>query len=182
MNRIVSQDKPKRKPLDKIDNQILSLLQEDSRLSFNKVASRTGISVGTAYNRIKSLEELRIMKNYTLLLDYAKLGYGITALIFVQAEGGHLMAVEKEIGEDANVVAVYDVTGEFDAVVIAKFKDRNALNIFIKHLAAMTHVKRTITNISLNAVKEDFRLMFFDAKSKMQEHGETIICPKTRQE
>jgi Lrp/AsnC family transcriptional regulator for asnA, asnC and gidA len=53
---------------------------------------------------------------------------------------------------------VYDVTGEFDATVIAKFKDRNSLNTFIKHIAALPYVKRTITNVSLNTVKEDFRI------------------------
>jgi Lrp/AsnC family transcriptional regulator, regulator for asnA, asnC and gidA len=161
MNQVVSQSKPKPKIcVDEIDRKIINLLQEDCRLSFNKVAARTGISVGTAYNRIKSLEALRILKDYTLIIDYARLGYVLTALIFVQAEGAHLKSVEKEIAEDTNVVAVYDVTGEFDAAVIAKFKDRNTLNIFIKRLAAMTHVKRTITNVSLNTVKEDFRLMF----------------------
>jgi DNA-binding Lrp family transcriptional regulator len=183
MNQVVSQSKPKSKVCaDEIDKKILDILQNDCRLSFNKVASRAGISVGTSYNRIKNLEALNIVKGYTLLIDYAKLGYVITALIFVQVKGGHLMSVEREIAEEKSVVAVYDVTGEFDAVVIAKFKDRNSLNIFIKHLAAMTHVKRTITNVSMNTIKEDFRLMFPDAKSKMQENGETITCPKIRLE
>jgi DNA-binding Lrp family transcriptional regulator len=161
MNQVVSKSKSKTiECIDQTDTKILNILQEDCRLSFSKVASRTGISVGTAYNRIKRLEEQRFVKGYTLLVDFAKLGFSITALIFVQAEGEHLKAVEKEIAEDINVVAVYDVTGEFDAAVIAKFKDRNALNIFIKHLAAMTHIKRTMTNVSLSTVKEDFRLKF----------------------
>jgi Lrp/AsnC family transcriptional regulator, regulator for asnA, asnC and gidA len=160
MNQVDPQFKPKTEAcVDAIDRQILKVLQEDCRLSFNKIAARTGISVGTAYNRIKILEALRIVKGYTLLIDYATLSYPITTVIFVQAEGGHLIDVEKEIAEDSNVVAVYDVTGEFDAAIIAKFKDRNTLNIFIKHLAAMNYVKRTITNVSLNTVKEDFRLM-----------------------
>ncbi|MEM3716058.1 MAG: AsnC family transcriptional regulator, partial [Candidatus Bathyarchaeia archaeon] len=43
--------------LDELDFQIIELLQEDSRISFNKIASKLGISVGTAYNRVRSLEE-----------------------------------------------------------------------------------------------------------------------------
>ncbi len=154
----LSKNKPKI-CLDNVDTQILSLLQKDCRISFNKMAVGTGISVGTAYNRIKCMEENQTVKGYTLLLDYAKMGYPITALIFVQTEGAHFKNVEKEIANNTNVVTVYNVTGEFDAVIIGKFKDRNALNVFIKCVAAMNHVKRTITNVSLNTVKEDFRLM-----------------------
>ncbi len=144
--------------VDLTDRHILSLLQKDCRLSFNKVAAKAEVSVGTAYNRIKILEAKGFVKGYTALVDSGKLGYGLTAVIFVQAEGEYLPDVEKEIAKANNVVAVYDVTGEFDAAVIAKFKGREDLNIFIKHLASTPHVKRTITNVSLNTVKEDFRI------------------------
>ena len=143
---------------DAVDRQILNLLQEDSRLSFNKVAGKAGISVGTAYNRIKKLEAKGVLKGYTVLVDAVKLGYGLTAIILVQAEGGYLTDVENKIAEATCVVAVYDVTGDYDAVVIAKFKDRNSLNAFIKHLSASPHVKRTLTNVALSTVKEDFRI------------------------
>ena len=147
-----------RKDVDALDSQILNMLQEDCRLSFNKVAAKAKVSVGTAYNRIKSLEAKGLVKGYIVTIDSVKLGYALTAVIFVQAEGGYLSVVEKEIAQASNVVVIYDVTGEFDAAAIAKFRDREDLNSFIKHLAAMPHVKRTITNVSLNTVKEDFRI------------------------
>jgi Lrp/AsnC family transcriptional regulator for asnA, asnC and gidA len=143
---------------DAVDNKILNLLQEDSRLSFNKVADKIGISVGTAYNRIKQLEAKGILKGYTVLVDPVKLGYGLTAIIMVQAEGGYRVDAENEIAENQCVTAVYDVTGDSDAVVIAKFKDRNSMNLFVKHLLASPHVKRTVTNVALSTVKEDFRV------------------------
>ncbi len=155
---LVQSQNVKQKGVDEIDLQILNLLQEDCRLSFNKLASKARISVGTAYNRIKNLEAKGYVKGYTVLVDSAKLGYSLTAVIFVQVEGGHLSAVEKEIAQKNNVMAVYDVTGEFDAAVVAKFKDREDLSSFIKHIAALVHVRRTITNVSLDTVKEDFRI------------------------
>ncbi len=144
--------------IDALDKRILNLLQQDCRLSFNKIAAQADISVGTAYNRIKNLEAKGLVTKYTALIDSIKLGYSLTAIIFVQAKGDHLEQVEKEIATDPNVATVYDVTGEFDAVVVAKFKDREELNKFVKHLAALTHVKRTITTVSLSTVKEDFRM------------------------
>lgn len=144
--------------LDPIDRQILNILQEDCRLSFSKVANKAGISVGTAYNRIKSLEAKGVLKGYTALIDSTKMGYSLTAIILLQAEGGHLTEAETAIAKAASVIAVYDVTGDFDAVIIAKFKDRNSLNTFLKHLSTTPFVKRTATNVALTMVKEDFRL------------------------
>jgi DNA-binding Lrp family transcriptional regulator len=141
--------------IEDIDLRILSLLQEDCRLSFNKIASKLGMSVGTAFNHIKNLEKKGIIKGHTAILDSSKLGYGLTAIIMVQAEGSYLADVENEIAKTANVVAVYDITGDYDATVIAKFKDRASLNAFIKNLLAFSHIKRTVTNVALNVIKED---------------------------
>jgi DNA-binding Lrp family transcriptional regulator len=144
--------------LDDVDLRIINLLQEDSRLSYNKIARKLGISVGTAYNRIKNLEEKGVLKGYTVLIDMAKLGYNLTALILIQAEGKHLLDVETEIAKMNNVVSVYDITGDFDIAVIARFKDRDSLNQFIKSLLSLPYVKRTVTNVVLNVVKEDIKL------------------------
>jgi len=144
--------------LDELDLQIIGLLQEDSRISFNKIASKLGISVGTAYNRVKSLEERGILKGYTVIVDPAKVGYGTIAIILIQAEGAHLVDVENEVAKMDNVVAVYDITGDFDIAVIARFRDRFGLNSFVKRLLSMPYVRRTVTNVVLNVVKEDFRV------------------------
>jgi len=141
-----------------VDFRILSLLEEDSRLSFNKIATKLGISVGTAFNHVKNMEKSGVLKGYTTVLDSAKLGYNLTALILVQAEGGHVEEVEDEISMAANVIAVYDITGDYDVAVITKFKDRVDLNVFIKNLMATPHVKRTVTSVALEVIKEDLRM------------------------
>lgn len=141
--------------IDDVDIRILSVLQEDCRLSFSKLARKLGISVGTAFNHVKSLEKKGILRGYTAVLDSGKLGYSLTAIVMIQAEGAYLIDIEYEIAKTTNVVAVYDITGDYDAVAIAKFKDRASLNAFIKNLLSLPHLKRTLTNIALNVVKED---------------------------
>jgi DNA-binding Lrp family transcriptional regulator len=141
--------------VEDLDLQILSLMQEDCRLSFNKIARKLGISVGTAFNHVKNLEKKGIINGYTVTLDSGKLGYSLTVIIMIQAEGSFLADVENEISKNANIVAVYDITGDYDAVALAKFKDRASLNAFIKNLLALPHIKRTVTHIVLNVVKED---------------------------
>ena len=141
-----------------IDLQIIKLLQEDCRLSFNKIARKLGISVGTAFNHVKNLEKKGILKGYTVIVDSVKLGYSLTALMLIQAEGSYLTHVENEIAKTANAIAVYDITGDYDAAVIAKFKDRASLNAYVKNLLAIPHIKRTVTNVALNVIKEELRV------------------------
>jgi DNA-binding Lrp family transcriptional regulator len=143
------------KKVDELDIRILSLLQEDCRLSFNKIANKLGVSVGTAFNHVKNLEKNGVLKGYTAVLDSGKLGYNLTVIIMIQAEGTYLIDVENEIAKISNVVALYDITGDYDAIAIAKFKDRASLNTFIKSLLSLPHLKRTLTNVALNVVKED---------------------------
>jgi Lrp/AsnC family transcriptional regulator for asnA, asnC and gidA len=140
--------------------QIIALLQGDSRLSFNKLAKKLGVSVGTAYNRVKTLEALGVVKGYTVVLDTSKLGFELTAIILIQAAGKHLLEVEREIANTANVIAVYDIAGEHDAAVVAKFKDRTSLNKYLQSLLTKPYVKRTVTNVALNVVKEDLQVRF----------------------
>jgi DNA-binding Lrp family transcriptional regulator len=156
------------KKVDDVDLQIINLLQENSRLSFNKIASKLGISVGTAYNRVKNMENKGVLKGYTVNLDLVKLGYGLTAIILIQVEGGHLVDVENEIAKTANAIAVYDITGDYDVAVVTKFEDRSSLSAFIKSLLATPHVKRTVTSVSLDVIKEDFgvRLPAVDLKRR----------------
>ncbi len=144
--------------MDDIDRKIIRLLQKDARKSFNKIADSIGIAVGTAYNRVKSLEDRGILKGYTIMLDSAKLGYGLTALILIEAEGRYLPEVEKELSKLDEVICIYDITGDYDVAVVARFKNRDTLNSFIKSALKMPHVTRTVTNVVLNVVKEDFRV------------------------
>ena len=150
-------DKPKAntKMIDDLDMKIITLLQDDSRLSFNKLAGKLGVSVGTAYNRVKDLEKRGIVKAYTVVLDSARLGFELTALILIQADGKHLEEVEAEIAKATSVIAVYDITGDYDAAIITKFKDRASLNDFVKNLLSAPNIKRTVTNVALNIIKED---------------------------
>jgi Lrp/AsnC family transcriptional regulator, regulator for asnA, asnC and gidA len=56
-------------------------------------------------------------------------------------------------------VQSYDITGNADVLVIAKFKTRNELSHFVKNLSTIPNVENTITHIVLNTIKEDFLLL-----------------------
>ncbi len=142
--------------VDKKDFKILEALQVDVRSSYREIARKTELSVGTVLSRIKSMEKKRVIKGYGVILDPEKMGYEIAAIIEIRVSGGKLVEVEREVAKSPNVYGVYDVTGESDAIVIARFKKREELSRFIKSLLSMEFVERTITHVVLNTVKEDF--------------------------
>ena len=144
--------------LDDVDFQILRILQEDSRTSYRKIADAIGIAVGTVYNRIKRLEDEGVFKAYTVMIDPIKIGYDLTVCILIQAAGPYLTEVEKKIAQSDSTICIYDITGDFDIAVIARFKNRSMLNNFIKEILRMPHITRTVTSVTLNVVKEDFRV------------------------
>jgi DNA-binding Lrp family transcriptional regulator len=144
--------------LDELDVKILSLLGEDARMSCREVAEKLGVASGTVYNRVRRMTEDGVIRGYIPLLDYAKLGYGLAALVMIQVEGQHLVEVENVIAKSAEVMAVYDVTGEFDVAILARFKSQASMNKFIKDTLKIPYIRRTVTNIILNAVKEDPRV------------------------
>ncbi len=141
--------------LDKTDIRILNTMAEDCSRGYKNIANKLGITIGTVHNRIKKLEKEKIIQKYCTMLDCEKLGYGLTVLINVTITGGHLEEIEKKYSRHKNVCAVYDVTGGFDMVMVAKFKETPELNAFVKKLMAEKHVERTNTSLVLNIIKEE---------------------------
>ncbi|MGQ9469030.1 MAG: Lrp/AsnC family transcriptional regulator [Nitrososphaerales archaeon] len=146
-------------PIDEIDKKILSEYLKDARSSFREVASKIGVAVGTVLSRVRKMEKEGLIKGYSIILDYEKLGYELTAITEITVSKGKLLEMEKEIAKLPNICAVYDVTGLTDAIIIAKFRDREELSKFTKTLLGMPFIERTNTHIVLTTVKEDFRLI-----------------------
>jgi DNA-binding Lrp family transcriptional regulator len=143
--------------MDKIDEKILKHLMVDARCSARQLALKLGMSTVTILSRIKKLEKEKIIKGYTVLIDHEKIGYDLTAIIEIIAKKD-ILDIEDKLSKIENVCGVYDITGNTDTVIVAKFKERNELSAFVKSLSSMANVENTITHVVLNTAKEDFRL------------------------
>lgn len=145
--------------LNDTDVKILKGLLEDARFSSRQIAKNVGVSVGTVLSRIKKMEDEGLIKGYSVILDHEKLGFQLTVLTEITVSKGRLLETEQEIAKIPNVCAVYDVTGLTDAIIIAKFKNREDLGAFTKKLLALPYIERTNTHVVLTSVKENFRLL-----------------------
>jgi len=140
----------------KVDNEILGLLSEDSRLSNRELGRKLERSPLTIKNHIDEMVKTKIIKGYSLDIDYEKVGYDIIAIIELTISKGKMIEVEKIIAQNPNVFAVYDITGTYDALILARFKTRAELSDMIKEeLHASPYVERTNTHIVLNILKEE---------------------------
>jgi len=140
--------------LDHVDKDIINSLIVDSKLSYRDIGKKVKVSVATAMNRVKRLEKEGIIKRYTTIIDYDKIGYDLEVMIEVRISKGKLFKVEKEIAHHPNVFGVYDLTGDFDATILARFKNRRQMDNFLKKIQTYDFVERTNTRIILNTIKE----------------------------
>jgi len=145
--------------LTETDVKILKELTEDARFSSRQIAKNVGVSVGTVLSRIKKMEDEGLIKGYSVILDHEKLGFQLTVVTEISVSKGKLVETENEIAKIPNVCGVYDVTGSTDAIIVAKFKNREALSNFTKKLLTLPYIERTNTHIVLTTVKENFRLL-----------------------
>ena len=145
--------------MDEIDTKILEQLNQNARKSYREIARTLNISLTTVANRIKKMEEEHIIERYIPLINQEKIGYDLTAVINVKISHGKLLEVQQRISKDAHVSGVYDITGEWDSLIIAHFKDRRDLNGFIKGVLSIDNVEKTNTQIVLNIVKNEKRTM-----------------------
>jgi DNA-binding Lrp family transcriptional regulator len=147
--------------IDDLDRKILARLLLDSRRSFRHLASDIGVSTTTVAGRVSKMESSKLIRGYGAILDFEGLGYEITAVTEILVSKGRLLEMEKEIAKLPGVCAVYDVTGEIDGIVVAKFRTREELSRFTKGLLSMPFVDRANTHVVLTTVKEDFRLSVY---------------------
>jgi len=137
---------------------ILGELAKDCRMSYRQIARKARISVGTVLNRIRRMEKAGVIVGYSARIDSEKVGYDLTGIAEITVSKGKLIEMEQMISRLPNTCAVYDVTGLTDAIVIAKFHDREELSKFAKALLGMPFIDRTNTRVVLATIKEDFRL------------------------
>jgi DNA-binding Lrp family transcriptional regulator len=147
-----------RSSIDPIDLEILRLCLSNGRTSFRKIAADLRLSTATVATHVSRLEETKVIAGYSALVDFQKLGYELTVVTEFSVSKGRLLEMDRVIAKLPGVCAVYDVTGDIDGIVVAKFKNREQLSHFTKGLLALPFVERTNSHVVLTTVKEDFRL------------------------
>ena len=135
--------------LDETDKEILKQLQTDGRKSYRQIAKELDLSVGTITNRIQKLQDKGIIKGFQLQIDYTKLGYNIETIIELDLNGKIEELANKY---PDNIISAHKTTGQYDGILITRFKDTTELNTFLKKINQEENVKKTNTRLILDNI------------------------------
>jgi Lrp/AsnC family leucine-responsive transcriptional regulator len=143
--------------LDPIDWKILARLQDDARISNVDLAKAVNLSPSPCLNRVRALEESRIVNRYVTLLDPLKIGLTVSVFIQVSLEKqmrNALDTFEASILARDEVMECYLMTGDADYLLRVIVSDVQSLERFIvDYLAKIPGVSSIKSSFALKQVK-----------------------------
>ncbi len=98
--------------LDPVSRQILAALQVDARLSFNQLAKRVGLSPPAVAERVRRLEETGVIRGYSIVVDRARLGWPVTAMVRLSCPAQQDRGVVKLACDLPEILECFHVSGE----------------------------------------------------------------------
>ena len=144
-------------PLDPIDRRILTLLQDDGRMTNVELAERVGLTAPPCLRRVRALEETGTIRGYHAEIDPATLGYPITVFAMVslrsQAETD-LAAFETHVATIAEVRECHMLNGEIDFILKIVARDLKGFqDILTTHLTRAPNVASVKTSLTIRTAK-----------------------------
>ncbi len=146
--------------LDAIDLRILDLLQADGRIKRTDVAEAVGLSLPSASERMRKLEERGVVAGYHAVVDARRLGLDVTAFVRVLSRSSeHYETFVDAVVAMDEVLELHSITGEGSHIVKVRCRDTAALEGLLGRIQALPGVRGTQTSIVLSTKKETRRLV-----------------------
>ena len=144
-------------PFDRIDRHILSLLQENGRITNVDLAERVGLTAPPCLRRVRALEEAGAIRGYHADLDGGRLGYPITvfAMVSLRSQAEHdLHAFEAHVAGIAEVRECHMLNGEIDFILKIVASDLKSFqDILTTHLTPAPNVASVKTSLTIRTAK-----------------------------
>ena len=144
--------------LDKTDIQILSFLQQDSKLTNKEIAAQLNLTTTPVYERIKRMEREKIIEKYVALINPDKVGLQLTAFCDISLKEHSKEFIEKferEILTFSEVSECYHIAGMFDYLLKVFVTDMSAYqNFIINKLATLENIGKVQSSFVMTTVKK----------------------------
>jgi Lrp/AsnC family leucine-responsive transcriptional regulator len=148
--------------LDRYDSRILSALQRNGRLSVVELAESIGLSPTPCARRIKALESGGAIEGYAAILNPARVGLEVLAMVQVKLTehtDETVARFEREIAQMDEVTKCFAMTGAYDFILEVYGKDLDALsNVVLKKLIRVPNVRDMQSSVVLATVKRSTRI------------------------
>jgi DNA-binding Lrp family transcriptional regulator len=144
--------------LDKTDLSILRLLQQNARMTVKEIAEKVHLSTTPVHERIKWLEQSGVIKQYTAIVNHAKVKKGLMVIVYVSLKAHSKTAGArfiKHIHELDEVIECYNISGEFDFMlkVVAENMD-DYYNFHVNKLSQSENIGNVQSVFVMGVLKE----------------------------
>ena len=141
--------------IDYKDQKIIEILKNSGRESASSISEKVGISVPTAIDRIKKLQESGVIKGYKAVIDSKKMGLDVSAIITIISESsskysGFVDRAKNEIG----INKCFTTTGNGSHVLLVNTENSESLEKLLRKIQQWPGVSRTETQIILSSYKD----------------------------
>lgn len=141
--------------MDGIDTQIVALLRENARRSFQDIGSRVALSAPAVKRRVDRLESEGVLRGYSAVVDPAAMGWHTHAFVDLYCEGRMSAAeVRIAVADHPEVAAAYTVAGEGSAILHVRARDTGHLEQALERLRDTPGITRTQTQVVLSTLFE----------------------------
>lgn len=128
----------------------MRLLEENSRMTYVEIGRTVGLSEGAVRNRVQALVSEGVIKRFTIEKSST---HGVRALTMIAVNPGTpTYEVSKMVNQLAGVERIYEVTGEYDIVMVSSGGNIEGINKVIEDIRKIEGVEKTNTIIVLRTL------------------------------
>jgi Lrp/AsnC family transcriptional regulator len=142
--------------IDNIDRAILSVLQRDAAVSVDEISDAVHLSRNACWRRIKQMEASGVIKSRVAIIDAAKVGCPLTAMVLIRTnthDATWMNTFQTTLRTMPEVVGAYRMTGDLDYVLRVRVADVPAYDAFYKRLTS----RISVSDISASFVMEEIK-------------------------
>lgn len=140
--------------LDETDLAIVAALVADGRVSVNELARQVNVSRATAYARLERLRANGVVTGFTAVVDRAKLGLPLAAMILLNVDQHSWRELSEELRRIPGFEYLALTSGEFDMVLLVRVPDVAALrDVVLVKLASLPQIRTTRTVFVLDELR-----------------------------
>ena len=137
------------------DTKILRLLKDNSRIPARKLSEEVDVSLPTIYSHVKNLEERGIIKNFTIGIDYKKLGKKICALLGLNVPTAKTQDLVKALANRKEVYEIYITNGSSNVILKVRVEDLDILKGFIQEISSKEDIHSYQIFIVMDSILEE---------------------------
>jgi DNA-binding Lrp family transcriptional regulator len=151
--------------MDEKDLELLRILEENSRLSADEIATMTNISTSEVEDRVRALEGAQVIKRYSTVVNWERAGNGeVSAIIELKVnperDYGYDRIAER-LSRFRQVKTLRLMTGTYDLQLLVTGKNMQEVSRFVsEHVAPMDRIRETATHIIMKSYKENGNTFF----------------------